>query len=80
MNIILIYHCSVEIPMKRPQRHIHVRKRGGVGTFCPTLLGKVEVAIFKYGSPLHFLNSSVRRTKAANTRMLARLARLGRLG
>jgi hypothetical protein len=31
--------------------------------FSPTLLVKVEVAMLKYRSPLHFLKSSVRRRK-----------------
>ena len=33
--------------------------------FSPTLLGKVEVGILKFGRPLHFLKSSVRWRKGS---------------
>jgi hypothetical protein len=38
------------------------------------MLVEVEVAMLKYGSPLHFLKSSVRSIKEAHTHALARLA------
>ena len=45
--------------------------------FSTTLLVEVEVAILKYGSPLHFLKSSVRRIKEAHTHALACLTGWG---
>jgi hypothetical protein len=44
-----------------------------------TLLVKVEVTILKYGSPLHFLKSSVRRRKRSpHVRWLASPGGVGR--
>jgi hypothetical protein len=53
--------------------------------FSTTLLVKVEVVIFKYESPLRFLNSSVRRRKRspqarAHSLALPRLTGQGRKG
>jgi hypothetical protein len=56
------YKKFMKIP-KKSQRPIHLCKEGMWELFSPTLLVKVEVAILKYGSPLQFLKSSMRRRK-----------------
>jgi hypothetical protein len=58
-----------EIPMNF-LKPIHVSKEWKWETFSPPLLVEVNVAMFEYGSPLHYLKSSVRR-KEADTRPLA---------
>jgi hypothetical protein len=50
--------------MKKSQRLNHVSKRE-VGTFSPTMLGEVDLAMLKYGSHLHVLKSSVKRRKGS---------------
>jgi hypothetical protein len=47
--------------------------------FSITLLVEVKIDILKYGSPLHFLKSNVRRRKR-NPHAYARLPRLAGLG
>jgi hypothetical protein len=49
--------------------------------FSPTLLWKVEVAILKFGRPLHFLKSRVRRErKPTHARSLGFLGKGGAKG
>jgi hypothetical protein len=69
---------NYEIP-NQSQKPVHVSK-GMWEHFSTTLLVEVEVAILKYGSPLHFLKSSVRRRKRSPHARVRSLASPGQRG